>query len=75
MVLGIYNKVDFNFIIFRNFKNNKWSTKIVEQFGFKSMPIQYVEALMEAPCQLVLQIYVISHGQSPGKLQDELIEM
>ena len=39
------------------------------------MPIQYVEALMEAPCQLVLQIYVISHGQSPGKLQDKLIQI
>ena len=66
---------DFNVITFRNFKNIKWSAKVVKEFGFKSIPVHYVEALMEAPCQLVLQIYVISRGQSPGKLQDKLIQM
>lgn len=29
---------------------------------------------MEAPCQLALQIYVLSRGQSPGKFQDELLQ-
>ena len=66
---------DFNVITFRNFKNIKWSAKVVLEFGFKSIPVHYVEALMEAPCQLVLQIYVISRGQSPGKLQNKLIQM
>ena len=61
----------FNFINFRNFKKIKWSAKIIKQFGFKSIPIHYVEALMEAPCQLALQIYVLSRGQGPGKLQDK----
>ena len=46
---------------------------MIKQFGFKSIPIHYVEALMEAPWQLALQIYVISRGQSPGKLQNKLI--
>ena len=29
---------------------------------------------MEAPCQLALQIYVLSRGQIPGKFQDKLMQ-
>ena len=47
---------------------------MIKQFGFKSIPIHYVEALMEAPCQLALQIYVLSRGQSPGKFLDKLMQ-
>ena len=65
---------NFNFINFRNFKKVKWSANITKQFGFKSISIHYVEALMEAPLQLALQIYVLSRGQSPGKFQDKLLQ-
>jgi hypothetical protein len=52
---------------FRIFETTKWSKDIVTLFGFKDFPVYAMEAGIEAPCQLILQIYIAFCGIRPDK--------
>ena len=40
---------------------------ILKRFGLPTIDIPTVEGVVEAPCQLILQMHVLFRGQNPGK--------
>ena len=46
---------------------------ILKRFNLNEIDIPTVEGVVEAPCQLILQMHVLFRGQNPGKCYKYLI--
>ena len=49
------------------FEKTKLTKSIVKRFGFEQFEITVIEAGIEAPAQLIFQIYIAFRGIRPGK--------